>query len=96
MKPIDYNKAVEVLEGMENKIRKYRILAMDLKHMQEMKKDLERGKSLQQLRVFDANVRDLVEVPEIHSFRDRLKQIIQTEVDIEISRIEKEIYELTL
>lgn len=77
-------------EEMINKLKRYNTLEMQLKHLNDMLFDLNRGKSLRQLNVFGANITDLVYVPENDDFRERLKEVIILEVKKEIARLEEE------
>lgn len=79
---------------MFEKIRKYDTLSLNLKHLKEMKRDLDKGKTLRELNVFGANISNSVYIPEVENFRERLKGVIKIEVDKEILRIEEELKSL--
>ena len=82
-------------DEMFNKVRKYDTLSMQLRHTKEMQRELERGKTLECLKVFGANRdSDYVYVPEGNNFKNRLKEVIKTVVDNEILRIEEEMRKL--
>lgn len=82
-------------DEMFNKIRRYDALSMQLRHIREMKSELEKGKALEYLKIFGANKNnDYVYVPKGDNFNNRLKEVIKTEVNNEILRIEEEIRKL--